>query len=335
MFESKKGKLVLIVGIITLLAIGFAVWWSNFRIPPLVGFAVGNGRLEATEVDIATKFHGRVEEILFDEGDRVQAGQIVARMDTASLEAQLAEAEASVVIARKQRITAIAVVAQRKSECNLARKNLSRAEKLYKKGIISLQKLDQEIAAYDVAESRCDAAEADVANTEAAIEAAIAQSGRLKSDINDSTLKSPISGRVQYRLAEPGEVLPAGGKVMTIVNLADVYMTVFLPSNDSGRLAIGAEARIVFDAAPEFAVPARVFFLSSKAQFTPKEVETLNERQKLVFRVKVRIAPDILKEYEPWVKIGVPGVAYIRLDSDVPWPEFLNNSPELPNELSN
>jgi len=335
MFESKKGKLVLIFGIITLLAIGFAVWWSNFRIPPLVGFAVGNGRLEATEVDIATKFHGRVEEILFDEGDRVQAGQIVARMDTASLEAQLTEAEASVVIARKQRITAIAVVAQRKSECNLARKNLSRAEKLYKKGIISLQKLDQEIAAYDVAESRCDAAEADVANTEAAIEAAIAQSERLKSDINDSTLKSPISGRVQYRLAEPGEVLPAGGKVMTIVNLADVYMTVFLPSNDSGRLAIGAEARIVFDAAPEFAVPARVFFLSSKAQFTPKEVETLNERQKLVFRVKVRIAPDILKEYEPWVKIGVPGVAYIRLDSDVPWPEFLNNSPELPNELSN
>jgi len=335
MFESKKGKLVLIVGIIALLAVGFAVWWSNFRIPPLVGFAVGNGRLEATEVDIATKFHGRVEEILFDEGDRVQAGQIVARMDTASLEAQLAEAEASVVRARKQRITAIAVVAQRKSECNLARKNLSRAEKLYKKGVISLQKLDQEIAAYDVAESRCDAAEADVANTEAAIEAAIAQSERLKSDINDSNLKSPISGRVQYRLAEPGEVLPAGGKVMTIVNLADVYMTVFLPSNDSGRLAIGAEARIVFDAAPEFAIPARVFFLSSKAQFTPKEVETLNERQKLVFRVKVRIAPDILKEYEPWVKIGVPGVAYIRLNSDVPWPEFLNNSPELPNELSN
>jgi HlyD family secretion protein len=335
MITTKKKWFVLLAVAIIVLTAGYALWWVYFRTPPLVGFAMGNGRLEATEVDIATKFNGRVEDVLFDEGDRVELGQIVARMDTASLEAQLAEAEASVVRAKKQHITAIAIVAQRKSECNLARKNLSRANKLYEKGIISLQKLDQEIATNDVAESRCDAAEADVANAEAAIEAEIAQTERLKSDINDSVLKSPLSGRVQYRLAEPGEVLPVGGKVMTIVNLAGVYMTLFLPSKDAGRLAIGAEARIVVDAAPEFAIPARVFFLASKAQFTPKEVETLNERQKLVFRVKVRIAPDILKEYEPWVKIGIPGVAYIRLDTDVPWPEFLNNLPELPNELSN
>jgi HlyD family secretion protein len=331
-----KFKGLLIAGVILILgAVCILVWWVYFRTPPLLGFVSGNGRLEATEVDIATKFNGRVEDVLFDEGDRVELGQIVARMDTASLEAQLAEAEASVIRARKQRITAIAIVAQRKSECNLARKNLSRANKLYEKGIISVQELDQEIATNDVAESRCDAAEADVANAEAGIEAEIAQTERLMSDINDSVLKSPLSGRVQYRLAEPGEVLAAGGKVMTIVNLADVYMTVFLSSKDAGRLAIGAEARIAVDAAPEFAIPARVFFLASKAQFTPKEVETLNERLKLVFRVKVRIDPDILKEYEPWVKIGIPGVAYIRLDTDVPWPEFLNNLPELPNELSN
>ena len=216
----------------------------------------------------------------------------------------------------------------------MARKNLSRAEKLYEKGIISSQKLDQEMATYDVSESRCDAARANVATAEASIEAAVAQTERLKSDINDSVLKSPISGRVQYRLAEPGEVLAAGGKLLTIIDLTDVYMTVFLSSKDAGRLAIGAQSRIIFDAAPEYAIPASVFYISSKAQFTPKEVETLNERQKLVFRVKVRVAPDILKEYEPLVKIGVPGVAYIRLDSDLPWPEFLNNFPELPDELS-
>jgi len=335
MSTSKKRWFVLLAIVIIVSAIGFAVWWVNFRIPPLEGFAPGNGRLEATEVDIATKFHGRVEEILFDEGDRVESGQIVARMDTSSLEAELAEAQASVVSAEKQRNNAIAIVAQRKSECDLARKNLSRAKKLYEKGIISSQKLDQEMATYDVSESMCDAAKANVATAEAAIEAAIAQTDRIKSDINDSVLKSPISGRVQYRLTEPGEVLTAGGKLITIIDLTDVYMTVFLSSKDAGRLAIGAQSRIIFDAAPEYAIPARVFFISSKAQFTPKEVETLNERQKLVFRVKVRIAPDILKEYEPWVKIGVPGVAYIRLDSDLPWPEFLNNLPELPNELSN
>ena len=334
MITTKKKWIVIVAAGIVILAAGYALWWFNFRTPPLVGFASGNGRLEAIEVDIATKFHGRVKEILFDEGDRVESGQIVARMDTASLEAQLAAAQASVVSTEKQRNNAIAIVAQRESECDLARKNLSRAKKLYEKGIISSQKLDQEMAAYDVSKSRCDAAKANVATAEASIEAAIAQSERIKSDINDSVLKSPISGRVQYRLAEPGEVLAAGGKLLTIIDLTDVYMTVFLSSKDAGRLAIGAQSRIIFDAAPEYAIPATVFFISSKAQFTPKEVETLNERQKLVFRVKVRVAPEILKEYEPWVKIGVPGVAYIRLDSDVPWPEFLNNFPELPDELS-
>ncbi len=333
MFTSKNRKILLIFGII-IIAIGFALWWFNYRPVPLEGFAIGNGRLEANEVNIATKFHGRVKEILFDEGDKIQAGQIVARMDTSSLEAQLAESQASVVSAEKQRNNAVAIVAQRKSECDLARKNLSRSNKLYEKGIISLQELDKQTATYDVSESRCVAAEANVANAQAAIEAAIAHTDRIKSDINDSVLKSPISGRVQYRLAEPGEVLPAGGKITTIINLSDVYMTVFLSSKDAGRLAIGAQTRIVFDAAPEFAIPAKVYFISSKAQFTPKEVETLNERQKLVFRVKVRIVPEILNEYEPIVKIGVPGVAYIRLDPDVSWPEFLNNLPELPDELS-
>jgi len=139
---------------------------------------------------------------------------------------------------------------------------------------------------------------------------------------------------VQYRLAEPGEVLASGGKVLTIIDLADVYMTVFLSEKDAGRLALGAEARIIFDADPEYSIPASVFFISSRAQFTPKEVETLDERQKLVFRVKVGIDQDILNEYKSFVKIGVPGVAYIRLDADVPWPEFLNNLPEMPHETS-
>lgn len=334
MTKTKKKWIVIVAAGIVIFAAGYAIWWVYFRTPPLVGFASGNGRLEATEVDIATKFHGRVKEILLDEGDRVQAGQIVAQMDTTSLEAQLAEAQAIVVSTEKQRNNALAIVAQRKSECELARKNLSRAEKLFEKGIISSQKLDQEMATYEVSESRCDAAEANVATTEASVEAAIAQTERLKNDINDSVLKSPISGRVQYRLAEPAEVLAAGGKLLTIIDLTDVYMTVFLSSKDAGRLAIGAQSRIIFDAAPEYAIPASVFYISSKAQFTPKEVETLNERQKLVFRVKVRVAPNILKEYEPWVKIGVPGVAYIRLDSDLRWPEYLNNFPELPDELS-
>ena len=88
--------------LVLLTAAGAAVWWFYFRPRPLVGFASGSGRIEATEVDIATKFYGRISEIYIDEGDRVEAGRIVARMDTKSLEAQLREADASVIRASSE-----------------------------------------------------------------------------------------------------------------------------------------------------------------------------------------------------------------------------------------
>lgn len=322
---KSKLSLSLFAAVVIILAlVGLYIWWEYYRIPPLVGFASGNGRLEATEVDISTKFYGRVSEILVKEGDRVDSGQVLARMDTESLEAQLREAKASVIRAEKQRSTAIAIVAQRKSECQLAKRDLLRSKKLYENGNISLQKLDQDRAKFDVAEAMCDAAEADVANAEAAIDAAKAQTERLEVDIRDSILKTPISGRVQYRLAEPGEVLSAGGKVLTIIDLSDVYMTVFLPTEDAGILAIGADGRIVLDAAPGLAIPAKVSFVASKAQFTPKEVETTKERQKLVFRVKVKVPPEIVSAHEAWIKPGLPGVAFVRLDPKAEWPENLD-----------
>lgn len=326
-----KGLHLLIV-LILIAAAGTAVWWFYFRPKPLVGFAHGNGRIEATEVDIATKFYGRISEIYADEGDRVEAGQIVARMDTKSLEAQLREAEASVISASKQRSVALSIVSQRKSELNLAKRNLARSERLYENNNIPLEKLDSDRAAYEAARALLDAAEADVANAQAAIDAAEAETDRLETDIEDSSLKTPINGRVQYRLAEPGEVLPAGGKVLTVIDLSDVYMAIFLPTKEAGNLAMGADARIVVDAAPEYAIPAKVTFVASKAQFTPKEVETTEERQKLVFRVKVQIDPEILKEYEPWVKTGLPGVAYVRLDPSAEWPAYLDNVPEMPDD---
>lgn len=145
-----KGLHLLIV-LILIAAAGTAVWWFYFRPKPLVGFAHGNGRIEATEVDIATKFYGRIAEIYADEGDRVEAGQIVARMDTKSLEAQLREAEASVISASKQRSVALSIVSQRKSELNLAKRNLARSERLYENNNIPLEKLDSDRAAYEAA----------------------------------------------------------------------------------------------------------------------------------------------------------------------------------------
>ena len=160
----------------------------------------------------------------------------------------------------------------------------------------------------------------------AAVEAAKASLESIGADINDSILKSPRDGRVQYRVAQPGEVLSAGGRVLNLVDLGDVYMTFFLPTAQAGRVAIGADVRLILDAAPQYVIPAKVTFVADVAQFTPKTVETEEERLKLMFRVKAQIAPELLRKYIQQVKTGLPGMAYVRLDQKVEWPASLQRT---------
>lgn len=160
-------------------------------------------------------------------------------------------------------------------------------------------------------------------SAQAEVEAAKATLQRIVADIEDSTLRSPRDGRVQYRTAEPGEVPAAGGRVLNLVDLGDVYMTFFLPTAQAGRTALGADVRIVLDAAPKVVIPAKVSFVSDVAQFTPKTVETEQEREKLMFRVRAQISPDLLRKYITQVKTGLPGVAYVQLDPNAEWPAEL------------
>lgn len=320
MAQSSAKKGWMIVALLIVIGGGVALWLRHYRPQTPAGFASGNGRLEATQVDIATKFPGRIAEVLAREGDRVEAGQVVARIDDTSLRAQLREAEARVRQAQRDRSLAMATVRRRESAYDLALKTLQRTRDLYERDNISLQDLQHDQASEQTAKAAIAEANAQVAAAAAAIEAEIAQTQRLKADIDDCVLKAPLSGRVLYRLAEPGEVLAAGGKVLTILDLTDVYMTIFLPTQEAGRIALGAEARILLDAAPDIAIPATVSFVAAKAQFTPKEVETRTEREKLMFRVKLKIDPTLLKQHEPLVKTGLPGVAYVRLDADAAWP---------------
>ena len=138
------------------------------------------------------------------------------------------------------------------------------------------------------------------------------------------TLRSTVQGRVLYRLAEEGEVLGSGGKVLTLVNLGDVYMEIYLPAQDAVKVKIGADARIVFDVAPEYAARAKVSFVAPEAQFTPKQVETRSERDKLMFRVKLTVPPERVLPYIERVKTGIRGIGYVRLDDAVEWPERLD-----------
>jgi HlyD family secretion protein len=315
------------------------------------GLVSGNGRIEAVEIDIAAKTPGRVKEILVREGDFVTANQVVAHMDTEVLEAQLHQAEAqlrqaesAVTIARSQvllkvaeRAASLAILSQREAEHDIADKRLARSSLLAKEGASSQQEADDDSArvtgtAAAVSATRAQVAAADaaiatsraqVSGAESAVEAAKASIERIRADIADSALQAPRNGRIQYRVAQAGEVVSAGGRVLNMVDLTDVYMTFFLPTTVAGKIALGSEVRLVLDAAPEHVIPASVSFVADVAQFTPKTVETALEREKLMFRVRANIPPELLKKYIQQVKTGLPGVAYVKLDTKAPWPAHL------------
>lgn len=318
-----SGKLVVLLALAVVAGGAYAAWIKLKPAEVPVGFAKANGRLEAERVDIATKFPGRVKEVLVAEGDTVTAGQVLAKIDTAELEAQLSEAQAAIRQSEQQLAQAIALLAQRKSELILAEQELERSKVLGAKGYTPQEKVDQRQSAVLTTQAAVNSANAGIGQSQASIEAAIARAERIKENLKDYVLKAPRNGRVQYRLAQPGEVLGAGGKVLTLLDLTDVYMTIFLPTSDVGKLELGSEARIIPDAAPEYAVPATISFVASDAQFTPKYVETKSEREKLMFRIKVKIPEEILKRYEQRVKAGVTGVAYVKLARDATWPAHL------------
>jgi HlyD family secretion protein len=415
-------KRIAIAGVLLVAAVGAWVAWHRLEAPRAIvarvaeyfwgptlppGFASGNGRIEATEYDIATKRATRIIKVLVKEGDLVEPGQVVVHMDTADLEADLRTSEAQLAQAREDKRRALAAVVQhanevqsalaaiaqresdlrradaaiaqresevrradativqRESELLLAGQDVERAQPLLAPGAINRQEFDQYVsrrasaqavliqaqagreaaksalveaqaqlqaasaalaqakAQAAATEAALEAARVDVDFREAAIRAATARMERVTTDIDDSTLKSPVLGRVQVKVAQPGEVLSAGGRVLNLIDLTDVYMTFFLPTATAGRVALGAEVRLVLDAAPDLVIPARTTFVSDVAQFTPKTVETKVEREKLMFRIKAHIPPELLKQHIRMVKTGLPGVAYVRLDPDAKWPDRL------------
>ena len=320
-------RIMLLLILVALGAAVGAIYWLEYSQPSLPpGIASGNGRLEADEIDISTKFAGRVAQVFVDEGDKVDPGQVVARMDTSDLEASLKKAQAQVELAQRALDEAHANVAQLKSQLTLAQQELDRTQSLVERGYATRELLDQRRQQVDGATAALNAANFRVEQAEHARDAAQHDVELYNVNIADNTLVAPRVGRIQYRIANTGEVLPAGGKVFTMLDLAYVYMDIYLPTADAGKTRVGNDARIVLDARPNLAIPAKVTFIASEAQFTPKAVETKTERDKLMFRVRVRIDPERLRAHADAVKSGVPGVAYVKLDPKTPWPPKLQGS---------
>ncbi len=302
-------------------------WWEHAHSQLPAGISWGNGRLEADEIDIDTKFAGRIAELNADIGDMVTAGQVVARMDTRDLQESLKKAKAQVGQARHAIDEANANLEQQRTQQTLAVQELDRTQALLKNGWATKELFDQRKQALDGANAAVSAATDRVEQAERALDASKHDVGLYTVNIKDNDLVAPRDGRLQYRLANIGEVLPAGGKVFTMLDISYVYMDIYLPTLEAGKIKVGTDARILLDAYPNAPIPAKVSFIASEAQFTPKMVETQSERDKLMFRIRVRIDPERSRIHAESVRSGLPGVAYLRADPNVTWPKNLQGSP--------
>ncbi len=287
------------------------------------GIVKTNGRIEATQVDVAAKYPGRLVDITVEEGSEVKAGQVVGRVSSPEYEAQLRAAQSNVERAKQSMAEAESLIAQRNAVLAAAKSDFERGQQLVDKQIITQQTFDQRRRNYEGAEAGVVGATAQRDQADASIKSAQAEVERIEAVLHDLVLVSPRTGRVQYQLARNGEVVAAGGKILTILDLQDVYMTVFLPAATAGKLEIGGEARIILDPVPQYVIPASVSFVAADAQFTPKTVETAEEREKLMFRVKLRLDVELLKKFSRRVKTGVRGIGIVRTIAAIAWPDDL------------
>jgi HlyD family secretion protein len=289
------------------------------------GIASGNGRIEGKLVDVAAKEPLRVKTILVDEGALVKPGQVLAQLDTVTLDSELAEANASVQAAEEKLAVAKANIVKQKSEIDLAGVEALRSKRLVEQGAGSQRELDVRDTKVETTKAGLAEVEAVLATATQNVDVARKTAATIQTRIDDATLRAPVMGRVLYRLAEPGEVLAAGGKALTLVNLDDIYMEIFLPSEQAAAVKVGAEGRVTVDYDPKRAIAGQVSFVSPEAQFTPKQVETKSEREKLMFRVKIQLPREVVGQYIERIKTGVRGVGYVKIKDTAIWPARLQN----------
>lgn len=306
-----------------------------------------NGRLELNRLDVASLYPGRVERVLVAEGDAVKANEVLVELSSAQSSGQLAAAQAAtlraaelvqraragVTQAQQAIARADAEIAAYRQQQKVAKLELDNAKQMRREDLVSASELAKRQADFERATASVKAAQAAraeaqaavaqgqaaVAEAEAGVKQAQAQADTAASADADMAIRSPLTARVEYRLVEPGTVIGAGSRVISLLDPADVSMNVFLPNATVGGLRVGDEARLVLDGI-DAVFPAQVSFIASEAQFTPKAVETADEREKLVFRVKLKVPAEVAQRYDRLLKGGMTGDGYVRRDSTQAWP---------------
>lgn len=268
----------LLIGVIVLGLAGAVFVYLKQRANPSIKKLKVSGTIEATEVRLSFRIPGKIKELLTDEGREVKTGDIVAVQDTDELVKIKAQAEASLRAAQ--------------FNYERARDDHARLENLLQAGSISVQKRD-------TAKTAADAAQANVEAFKATLELADTRLGFAE-------LVSSIDGFVIIKSAEAGEVVQSGAPVFTVADLKNIWLTAYINETDLGRVKPNQAVDVKTDTYPDKVYRGRISFISQEAEFTPKQIQTTEERVKLVYRIKVMIDNTGLE-----LKPGMPADGYI------------------------
>ena len=283
-------------------AAGYLAWQVGGRHEPLPeGLIAANGRIEGDRITVASKVPGRVVELLAREGDEVNEGQLLLRLEDHEARARLQAAERAVDAARSR------VDAAEKSFRQTAR-DLDRTRRLYREGTAPKRELELAETAWRVARDELDGARASLAQAEAGRDEVAAL-------LEDLSVHAPRSGVITTRIVDVGEVVAAGTPLMEIVDLDRLYLKVYIPEKSIGKVRLGLPARLWVDAFPDRPFAATVRYIASRAEFTPREVQTPDERVKLVYAVKLYLEENPHRRLTP----GMPADAVIRWREEAPW----------------
>ncbi|MFC6277315.1 HlyD family secretion protein [Psittacicella hinzii] len=315
---DKRLRLLIGIVVLILLGSGYYIYTNVVKALP-TGIAGQNGRIVVKRIDVATLYSGKVEKVLIEEGEVVKQNQALATLQSAQTTAQLENAHAQVTSTQQAVVAAQAALDKAQQQLKIARLEYTNASQLRKNNLISSTEYQQHLANYNSAKAQVESAQSAVAQAQAQVSAANAQLQAASTMDQDMTINAPIAGRIEYRLVDPGNVVATGAKIASILDPTNVYINIFLPTEQVNQLKIGQEARIILDGV-DAVFPASVTYVDSQNQFTPKSVETADERTKLVFKVKLQITHDVAQKYSSLLKSGMPAMGYVRYDSSAAWP---------------
>jgi HlyD family secretion protein len=222
------------------------------------GVVKAEGRTEATQVDVSSKYPGQLAEISVDEGTKVTAGQVIARISSPEFDAQLRAAQSDLQSAKDASGAAEADIASRQAALEFAKSDFERGQELMKTGFITKQTFQERQRNYEAAQAAVQTMTAQRDEAQKSNEVAKAKLQQIQAMIDDLTLVSPRNGEIQYKLKRAGETVAAGEPIVTVLDLTNIYIIIFLHAADAGRLVMEDEACVILDAVPEYVIPARV-----------------------------------------------------------------------------